>query len=259
MRSWAWEIHSLSIRESLPSDGTSLQLPPPLIFQPVNNSPHFFVLGVRFDPISADDAVARFDRACQEQQKLFCVTPNPEICLYASFHPNYLDILNGSGLSIPDGFGILWAHRYLQGSQNFWRWLWTLLTPPITKKISRFRRVTGTDVMRLFCKRFPKRKIFLLGAATKVNHALTEKLLLEGVSVVGSSTDGPSHDQDIRLCDQINASGAEVLLVAFGAPKQEEWIARNFSKLKRVSVVIGVGGAFDFLSGAKKCGELFTG
>lgn len=167
-------------------------------------------------------------------------------------NPDYLKLLHSSAISIPDGFGILWAHRYLQGPRNIFRWLWTLLTPSRTKTLLPFQRVTGTDVMNLFCERFPKRKIFLLGATSDVNQTLAQQLRGRGVSVVGSSSAGPAVEQESTLCDEINASGAEVLFVAFGAPKQEEWISGNFSKLNGISVAMGIGGAFDFLSGSKK-------
>lgn len=251
-RSSEWAIPFLRMRGSLPSAGTNPLLLQHLILHAVNNLPSFFVLGVRFDPITADEAVERLDRACRDRRKIFCVTPNPEICLLATLRPEYLQLLNSSDLSVPDGFGILWAHRYLSGTRSFWGWVWTLFTPRKTKKLLSFPRVTGTDVMNLFCKQFPKRKIFLLGAAPEVNQRLAQQLDSEGVSVVGASSTGPSLENDETLCDEINASGAEVLFVAFGAPKQEEWIARNFSKLSRVWVAMGIGGAFDFLSGAKK-------
>src|SRR5690606_23109000 len=52
-----------------------------------------------------------------------------------------------------------------------------------------------------------------------------------------------------ELIERINASKAEILLVAFGAPKQEIWIAENAKDLKHIQIAVGVGGLFDYLAG----------
>jgi N-acetylglucosaminyldiphosphoundecaprenol N-acetyl-beta-D-mannosaminyltransferase len=195
----------------------------------------------------------RLNLACEKEERIFCVTPNPEICLRALKDHPFQNILRSADLSIPDGFGILWASRYLRGSRNFFRWIWTLLTPGRTLRLSDFpERVTGTDVMNQFVRSFPQRKIFLLGASSDVNDRLTKKLLSAKVRVVGNFSGDPSPKNDANLREKINASQAEVLFVAFGAPKQEAWIARNFSSLRTVRVAMGVGGAFDFLAESKK-------
>lgn len=215
--------------------------------------PSISILGVTFHALSLLEVIYRLNLACEKKERLFCVTPNPEICLQALKDKKFRQILNSAHISIPDGFGILWASRYLKGQKSFARWLWTLLTPHATLRKSEFpERVTGTDVMKQFLTHFPHRKIFLLGAAPEVNDRLAKKLMAARVQVVGNHSGSPSVEHDDSLRERIEASGAEVLFVAFGAPKQEEWIARNFSRLSSLRVAIGVGGAFDFLSGRKK-------
>lgn len=212
------------------------------------------ILGVPFDIITLEGTTEFLDKSCDSSRgKVFCVTPNPEICLLASNDPSYRHILKSAQLSIPDGFGILWAGRYLSGKKTFFRWLWTLLTPWQTRRSSPFpERVTGTDVMHSFCRRYLRTRIFLLGASPAVNDRLARKLIRDGVNIVGhfSGNDELSEEDGIRA--MINASEAEMLFVAFGAPKQERWIDRNLPTLKTVRVAIGVGGAFDFLAGTKK-------
>ena len=58
-------------------------------------------------------------------------------------------------------------------------------------------------------------------------------------------------DSSPQPCQLINKSGAELLFVAFGAPKQELWLARNTANLSRIKIAMGVGGAFDFIAGEK--------
>jgi len=133
------------------------------------------------------------------------------------------------------------------------RWMWTLMTPWMTvKKNPLPERVTGTDVMRRFLADFPHRKVFLLGASESVNEGLAKRLKLSRVQVVGNVSGSPTPEYDAELRKLIDQSGAEVLFVAFGAPKQEQWIARNVPHLKTVRVAMGVGGAFDFLTGHRK-------
>lgn len=52
-----------------------------------------------------------------------------------------------------------------------------------------------------------------------------------------------------EIVDRVNASGAKLLLVAYGAPTQDLWIAKHLSQMPTVRVAMGVGGTFDFLSG----------
>src|SRR5690606_12477114 len=106
--------------------------------------------------------------------------------------------------------------------------------------------------MKQFLSHFPQRKVFLLGAAPEVNQRLAKKLLAARVQVVGHYSGNLSAEHDELLRERIQSSGAEVLFVAFGAPKQEEWIARNVSHLPSLQVAMGVGGAFDFLAERKK-------
>lgn len=210
------------------------------------------ILGIPFDVVTTIEVLAWMELACHRHSKVMCVTPNPEICLTAGKNKQFLKVLNDADMSIPDGFGILWAARYLDGERGFFPWFWTLLTPWRTKKKGVFpERVTGTDVMKRFCQQ-SKCKIFLLGASPEVNARLAKKLRSAGTKVVGNYSGDPSVVNEEIIRKMIDDSGAEVLFVAFGAPNQELWIARNLPKLSTVCVAMGIGGAFDFLVGKRK-------
>ncbi len=111
------------------------------------------------------------------------------------------------------------------------------------------QNLNGTDFLPHLLKNLStRRKIFLLGGVPGVAQqaaAVIERDL--GHPVVGC-LDGYSKMPDTALCDQINRSGAEIVLVAMGNPIQEQWIRANMGKLD-AKLFIGVGALFDFLSG----------
>jgi N-acetylglucosaminyldiphosphoundecaprenol N-acetyl-beta-D-mannosaminyltransferase len=113
--------------------------------------------------------------------------------------------------------------------------------------------VNGTDLFPVLCATAAKENvgIYLLGAAPGVASATASNMTARhpGLKICGTASGYfENEDDEQRVIDSINASGAEVLLVAMGVPTQECWIARNRHRL-RPSVLIGVGGLFDYFSG----------
>ncbi len=113
--------------------------------------------------------------------------------------------------------------------------------------------VNGTDLFPLLCAAARKAgvKIFLLGGKPGVAEAASETLESMGYGgVVAGTHHGyiSKHEDNQNAIDEINASGASMLLVGMGVPLQDVWIAQNFGSLQ-TPVVIGVGGLFDFFSG----------
>lgn len=91
--------------------------------------------------------------------------------------------------------------------------------------------------------------MFLFGASSKaVENASKRISRTYKKTVISGISNGYNFDEK-RLLDQINSSGAEVLLVALGVPKQELWIRNNLLNLPKVKLAIGVGGSFDVWSG----------
>ena len=113
--------------------------------------------------------------------------------------------------------------------------------------------VNGTDLFPVLCREAARagQGIYLLGARDGIaaSAAANMQAQMPGLIVSGTHHGYISAAVDEqRVIDEINASGASILLVAFGVPHQELWMARNRSRLK-VSVVLGVGGLFDYYSG----------
>jgi N-acetylglucosaminyldiphosphoundecaprenol N-acetyl-beta-D-mannosaminyltransferase len=93
-------------------------------------------------------------------------------------------------------------------------------------------------------------RLFFLGAAPGVAEKAADVLRRKypGLQIVGTYSGSPAPDEEDSIVERVNASGADILFVAYGAPEQDKWIARNLPRL-RVKMAMGVGGAFDFIAG----------
>ena len=150
-------------------------------------------------------------------------TVNPEFVMRARKDPEFARILESADLCLPDGWGVVWAAR--RNGCN--------VPGP----------VTGVDLIPPLARICAQRgwRVFLLGAAEGVAADLAARLRNDNPGLeVGSSTSAGA--------DQIADQHPQVLLVAFGAPKQEKWIDAT-GRASGAPVQIGVGGSFDYLTG----------
>jgi N-acetylglucosaminyldiphosphoundecaprenol N-acetyl-beta-D-mannosaminyltransferase len=192
------------------------------------------VLGVRIDDVTYPEALALLLAAIDARAPHVVTTPNPEIVMLAHGDPAFRATLNHAALNIPDGIGLLLAAR-LAGH--------------------RLRQhVQGTDLVLLLaaeCARAGGRW-FLLGGedgiAARAAVALSDQF--PGLVVVGAEPGSPLAEDDLITRERIAAvAPVDVLLVAYGAPKQEQWLDRNLAAVN-IPIGIGVGGVFNYLSGA---------
>jgi N-acetylglucosaminyldiphosphoundecaprenol N-acetyl-beta-D-mannosaminyltransferase len=209
------------------------------------------ILKVRIDKCSLEKAV---ELSCKTKQQIHICTVNPEIILEAQKNTKFLKILNRSALNTADGIGVLWASKFIKTSQGkskpvtIAKWMFSLLSIliwPSYIKTEISNRVTGVELTKEICKT-TKKRIFLLGGSEKVVSKTKTSL---NANIVGTSSNSGDKNMDKENIKLINDSKAEILFVAFGAPKQELWINRNLRNLKTVHTAIGVGGTFDFISG----------
>ncbi len=200
-------------------------------FQP----PTFNLLGVRVHRLTFAQALDEIARMIEQEEKGYVVTANPEIIMRAFRDPTYRSVLNRAAMIWPDGVGVLLAAR--------------LLGHPIPE------RVTGSDGVPLIAERAARAgwRLYLLGARPGVAARAADVLRQRypGVPIVGAEPGDPAPKHDDELVARINAAAPHILFVAYGAPKQEWWMARNIERLN-VHVAIGVGGAFDFLAGTQR-------
>lgn len=191
------------------------------------------ILNVGVHNVTYDDALNCVATFLCESGVHQIATVNPEFVVIAQSNPEFMRVLNSTALNVPDGVGLMWAAR----RQN-----------------SPFReRIAGQDLMDKICALAAKQgeKVFLLGAregvAEKAANELTKKY--PALEIGGCYAGSPGIEQDEESTKRINESGARVLFVAYGPPKQELWIARNAARLKNIRVAMGVGGTFDTLAG----------
>ena len=112
--------------------------------------------------------------------------------------------------------------------------------------------MTGSDGVPLIAQRAAHEgwKLFLLGAAPGVAEQASAKLQAQnpGLHIAGTYAGSPAPEEADAIIERVNRSGADILLVAYGAPHQDVWIARYRARLS-VRVAMGVGGTFDFIAG----------
>ncbi len=157
---------------------------------------------------------------------------NPDCLNTAWDSPQYKDVLLAADRVLPDGIGIHLGCR-MQG-------------------LALKANVNGTDLFPLLCEAAAGAgvSLYLLGARPGIAAAAAEAMCQRWPDLhIAGTRDGYFRPEDeAQVVDEIAASGAGILLVAFGAPRQELWIARWRERLGP-GVCMGVGGLFDFYSG----------
>lgn len=189
------------------------------------------ILGVLIDRLTVSQAESESGQLLSDRGR-YIVTPNPEFIVLAQQNKKFLEILNRSSLSVADGVGLVWASRLLGA------------TLP--------ERVAGIDLAEHLVALAAKggRSVYLLGgrknSAEKAAQKLTERY--PGLKVVGTFEGESDESHDQETLTQIGKRRVDLLLVAFGHPKQEYWLDRNLSQLD-IGLAMGIGGAFDYWSG----------
>lgn len=190
------------------------------------------IVGVMIDRVTMSEAVRKLSGFLQGERCNMVFTPNSEILMDAVKDRELEDILNKGQLVVPDGIGVVIASKFYG--------------TPLEE------RVAGFDLMsRLFVLADERKsKIFMLGGKEGVAQEAAEKLKLRfpGLEVVGIRNGYFDSGDEAAIIDEINKSGADILLAALGAPKQEKFIFRHHDALK-VKIAMGVGGSLDVLAG----------
>ncbi len=193
------------------------------------------ILGVRVDDVTMDETLALFTSWIQEGTPHQVVTVNPEFVMAAQQDTLFRVTLDEADLAVPDGAGLLWASRVLQ--------------KPLRE------RVAGSDVVPRLAELSARDgyRLYLLGAAPRVAERAASVLASQhsGVVIVGTYAGSPAPEEEDAIVARVRAASPDILLVAYGAPKQDLWIRRNLSRLA-TPVCMGVGGAFDFVAGVTR-------
>ncbi len=192
------------------------------------------ILGVRVDCVTLDQTLALIQAFIVEGRPHQIVTVNPEFVMTAQQDAEFRQIINHSALALPDGVGVWWASRRMGR--------------PVPQ------RVPGVDLVVHLALLSAKKgyRMYFLGAMPGVAECAAATLgnRFPGATIVGTHAGSPSPEHDTELVDLIRAQRPDILCVAYGAPTQDRWIARNLRALG-VPVCIGVGGSFDYIAGVR--------
>ena len=194
------------------------------------------ILGAKLDLLSRERVVGKISKWLNEKDQHHIVTLNPEITLLGERDLQYRKMLNRADLTVRDGFGLI-IGSYILGAK-------------------RAPRITGRMLINDLLKAAIKKNagIYLLGGqgGTADNAAARLQSDYPGLIISGAEEGMPKKSFSLESPDlvaRINKSKAKILLVAFGAPKQELWIQNNLEHLNHISIAIGVGGIFDYIAG----------
>ncbi len=199
------------------------------------------ILGVNVDKLTFGETLEKATELLKSEGASAIFTPNPEIVMMAKEDREMRDILNGADICTADGIGVVYGSKILGDAVP--------------------ERVPGFDLACALLEKISKtgEGVFLFGAKPGVAEVAKQNLEEKHPGIVVSGThDGYfKPEEEEGIVEEINASGAKLLLVCLGAPKQEKWIAKYQSTLK-VNLCMGVGGTLDVLAGiAKRAPEVF--
>jgi N-acetylglucosaminyldiphosphoundecaprenol N-acetyl-beta-D-mannosaminyltransferase len=224
------------------------------------------ILGIPFTTLFEQEIldIIRQTLIRKDSSALFIATPNPEMILESARNFPFKKVIQSTGLNLPDGNGLIWANDFIQNNLRRKNRL-LIAVSGVLSLISfifrskndrkRFKKALhGSDLTMKICTdpEISSHGIFLLGNRDGLRSdtaLLTARKLgkINPAIQIAGSYDGRPNQPD--LIEKINHSGAEILLVAFGAPVQELWIAENLSQMPQVKVAMGIGGTFDFIAG----------
>ena len=195
------------------------------------------VLGTRVDATSYDDAARRVVRWAATRESRYVCVATVHMVMEGHDDRAYQRIVNGADLVTPDGMPLVWALRLLG-------------VPGAT-------RVYGPELTSTLCARAAEESVPVgfYGSSPAVVDAMVRRLARAVPGLHVAYRWCPpfrelSAEEDARVVREINASGAGILFVGLGCPKQERWMAAHRGRVR--AVMVGVGAAFDFIAGAKR-------
>lgn len=237
----------------------------------------FKLLGVAIDKVTLEEASTQISSWVSQNKQEYVVTPNVEMVMASQKDKHFMEVLNQAGLAIPDSARLGWALDIQAQTGMTNRLLkWPLFLLPNLSAGKEFPVTTGTDLMEKLLQLSEEKglRVGLLGGEENIAIKLTEclqkkypKIMIQFVqenlkvdwegnhtffemqNIIGFKQNQIiSGSREDDFYQNLNSRNIDLLFVAFGHTKQEKWISRNL-KQTNVKVMMGVGGAFDYLSG----------
>jgi N-acetylglucosaminyldiphosphoundecaprenol N-acetyl-beta-D-mannosaminyltransferase len=194
------------------------------------------VLGISIDNCSMREALDKIETLVDKRQFSYAVTPNVDHILKVRNDPDFREVYEKADLVVTDGVPLLWASR--------------MLGTPLPE------RINGTDLFERTCELAAQRgySVYLLGGnpGTARNACKRLSARLPELRIAGWECPpygfGGDVSENLKVQARIRESGADILFVGLGAPKQEEWIF-TYGKGAGVAFAVGVGVSFSFVGG----------
>ena len=188
------------------------------------------ILGVGFDNVTMEQAVAEGVRLMGADGAHYVVTPNPEIVETCREDDEAMEAVRRADLMIAEGIGVVYGAK--------------ILGTPLKG------RVPGVEFAQNLMARMAEggKSLFLLGAKPGVAEQAAEKLKARYPGLRIAGTHDGYFKEDGPVIESIRQSGADVVFVCLGAPKQEKWMARN-GAATGAHLLCGLGGSLDVFAG----------
>ena len=191
------------------------------------------VLGVLYDNVTMDEALARGRELLRGERAAYCVTPNAEMAYEALHDEAFRAILNEASLVLPDGAGVVLGAK--------------ILKTPLKQKVA------GIDFAQNLLGILEEEgsRLFLLGSKPGIAETAAEKMRQKHPSLIICGTADGYFRDDADAVRTINDARADVVFVCLGAPKQERFMHDHCGELN-VRLMIGLGGTLDGIAGTVK-------
>lgn len=190
------------------------------------------VISLDIDSISYNDSLHKIIELAQGKAPSYACFANSHMTIEAHKDQNFAGQVNSASLVLPDGMPLVKAFKFFYGVEQ--------------------ERVAGMDVMPDLLRLAEKinLSVFFFGTTPDILQGIRSKIESDfsGLKIAGMLS--PPFDRsldDPSYIDAINFSGANLVFVALGCPKQEKWMASHSAKIN--AVLLGVGGAFPVFAG----------
>ncbi len=192
------------------------------------------ILKIWVDPVSREEALQRVRSFLQHGKRPHAIfAANPEKNFSVPADAELYNCYRQADLLIPDGIGVVLAARLLHRV--------------------RLKRLPGSEFFFDICQLAENEgySVFVYGASEDVNSSAVAKLQerYPGLLIAGRANGFVSQEEMPQLVERINQSGAAILFLALGSPRQEKWFAAHKDALTTVRVVQGIGGTLDTIDG----------
>ena len=195
------------------------------------------ILDIWVDVLSKEAALKKVHMLLKKGSRAHSIfASNPEKCFALAKDPRLKNAYKNADLLIPDGIGLVWAARFLFGI--------------------RMQRLPGSEFFYDICELAANERysMFIYGAKEKINRTAVDRLKKRypKLNIAGRSNGYVKASDMLDLIDRINKSRAEILFLALGSPRQENWFAKYHRQLKYVKVCQCIGGTLDTIAGSVK-------